>query len=353
MFNRKQTAVPDPTSYIVPYTPDVEMLCKEDELWLRWRETAVSVHIYISTNPEQINTFHKTVTETTETIISDLDPKRRHYFRLQFEGGVWNGRTFVVAERVLPIGVINFRDVGGYKTKDGRITKWGKLYRSGALLDLGEADLAYLQQLGITAVCDLRSAEESDKHPDQLPENIIYQKLPVLDLARWTKWRGLFAVLFDREKLHEFMIEGYTKVMIDDNPQVVRHIFERAATADSLPLLVHCTAGKDRSGSLIALLLHSLGVPKETILADYTLSNHYFAQFKTLIEPDIAGLRRVGIYADDLHALLIVRRRLIEAMFAHIDAQFGSFAKYLKTHVGVDDTILERVRKNLLEDYDA
>ncbi len=174
--------------------------------------------------------------------------------------------------------------------------------------------------------------------------------MPVLDLARWTKWRGLFAVLFNREKLHDFMIEGYTKVMIDDNPQVVRHIFERAAVADDLPLLVHCTAGKDRSGSLIALLLHSLGVPRETILADYTLSNNYYTQFKTLIEPDIAGLRRVGIYADDLHALLIVRRRLIEAMFAHIDAQFGSFDKYLKMHVGVDDTIRERIRRNLLTD---
>ncbi len=178
MFNRTRTAVPDPTTFIVPYTPDVEVLRKEDELWLHWRETAVSVHIYTSTNPDQIDTFYKTVAGITKTIISDLERKQRHYFRLQFEGGAWNGRTFVVAERVLPLGVINFRDVGGYEAKDGRFTKWGKLYRSGALLDLRDADLEYLQQLGITAVCDLRSAEESEKHPDQLQKMLSIKSCP-------------------------------------------------------------------------------------------------------------------------------------------------------------------------------
>ena len=353
MFKRKQTAVPDPLSFIVPYTPKAEVVREADGLRLQWQETADSIHIDTSTNSNQIDTFYKTVSNSTAVVLSDLDPKRRHYFRLTFEGGNWNGRRLTVAERVLPIGVVNFRDVGGYETKDGRFTKWGKLYRSGALLNLDETDLAYLQHLGISAVCDLRSAEESDKHPDLLPKNVSYQKLPVLDLARWTKWRGLFAILFNREKLHDFMIEGYTKVMIDDNPQVVRHIFERVAESSGLPLLIHCTAGKDRSGSSMALLLHSLGVPRETILADYTLSNHYYAQFKKLIEPDIAGLRRVGIYADDLYAVLIVRRTLIETMFAYIDAGYGSFDNYLKTHVGIDDTMLAKIRMNLLDQKDA
>ena len=345
MFNRKQTAFPDPLSFIVPYTPDVEVVHKDAAQWLRWQETADSVHIYTSTNPDQIDTFYKTITETTEANISDLDRKQRYYFRLHFEGGVWDGRRLIVAERVLPVGVVNFRDVGGYETKDGRFTKWGKLYRSGALLNLDEPDLAYLQQLAITAVCDLRSEEESDKNPDQLPpKHVSYHKLPVLDLARWTKWRGLFAVLFKREKLHDFMIEGYTKVMIDDNPQVVRHIFERGRQRQMDCL---CWFIAQRVKIVLAQLWPYFctvwACLLETILADYTLSNHYYAQFKTLIEPDIAGLRRVGIYADDLHAVLIVRRTLIESMFAYIDAGYGSFDNYLKTHVGIDDTILERI----------
>lgn len=349
MFKRNPTAVPDPTSFIVPYQLDVEVIRLDgDDLLLRWRETAVTIHIYYSKNPNPIDTFCKTISETNETIISGLDANQRYYFRLQFEGGIWHGRTLIVAERVLPVGVVNFRDIGGYETEDGRFTKWGCVYRSGALLDLSQQAIDRLQQLAITAVCDLRSEEEITKHPDYQLEGAFYQQLSVLDLARWTKWRGLFAVLFSREKLHDFMIEGYTKVMVDDNPQIVRHIFETVADTHNLPTLIHCTAGKDRSGVAIALLLHSLGVPNETILADYTFSNHYYAEFKKLIEPDIVELRRVGIYADDLHAVLILRRTMLEATFAHIDERYGSFATYLKDHVGIDDTMMAAIRRNLL-----
>ena len=352
MFKRAPQ-VPDPTAFIVPYEPDVELIRLEnDDLLLLWHETAVSstVHIYHSTNPDQIDNFCRTVIDATETIISVLDATRRYYFRLQFEGGVWNGRNYIVAERVLPVGVVNMRDVGGYETEDARFTKWGKLFRSGALVDLAEDDVAYLQRLGITAVCDLRTEEESTKHPDQLPNGANYEQLSVLNVARWAKWRGLFAILFNREKLHDFMLEGYTQVMIDDNPQIVRRIFEIVADANNLPTLIHCTAGKDRSGVTVALLLHSLGVPKETILADYTFSNHYYAEFKKVIEPDIAGLRHVGIRADDLHAVLIVRRTLLETTFQHIEDTYGSFAAYLQDHVGIDDTIMARIRNNLLTD---
>ncbi len=352
MFKQTSIQIPNPASFIVPYVPDVELIrLDNNDLLLRWRDTAVSstIHIYHSTNPEQINNFCKTVTDVPETSISGLDATRRHYFRLQFEGGDWNGRTHVVAERVLPVGV-NFRDVGGYETKDGRITKWGKLFRAGALVELSAAEIAYLQGLEITAVCDLRTEEESFKYPDQLPNGASYEQLPVLNVARWAKWRGLLAVLFQREKLHDFMLEGYTKVMIDDNPQIVRRIFATVVDPDNLPTLIHCTAGKDRSGVTVALLLHSLGVPKETILADYTFSNHYYAEFKRLIEPDIAGLRHVGIRADDLHAVLIVRREMLETTFRHIDENYGSFAAYLQDHVGIDDTILTTIRSNLLSD---
>lgn len=352
MIKRTSNQIPDPLSFVVPYEPDVQLIRLEsDDLLLRWGETAVSstVHIDYSTNPDQINKFCKTAANVTETQISGLDPAQRYYFRLQFEGGDWNGRTYTVAERVLPVGV-NFRDVGGYETEDGRMTKWGKLYRAGALADLLVAEMAYLEGLGITAVCDLRTAEESMKYPDQLPDGAAYEQLSVLNVARWAKWRGLFAVLFQREKLHDFMIEGYTKVMIDDNPQIVRRIFQTVADVRSLPVLIHCTAGKDRSGVAVALLLHSLGVPQETILADYTLSNHYYPAFKRLIEPDIASLRRLGIGADDLHAVLIVRRTLLETTFRHIDAQYGSFPTYLRDHAGIDDTIVEQVRDNLLAD---
>ncbi len=349
MRRGKLVQLPDPTTFIVPFTLAVTLLrFPNDDLLLRWSETAVTVHIYHSTTPDQIDTFCKTVTAATETVVAGLDKTQRFYFKLQFVGGKWNGRTVVVAERVLPVGVVNFRDVGGYETEDGRFVRWGKLYRAGALLNLADADVVYLHGLGLTTVCDLRTAEESKKYPDHLPKDVTYQQFSVSNVARWTKWRGLFAVLFDRQKLHDFMLEGYTTVMVDQNPQIIAQIFKMVADVQNLPLLIHCTAGKDRTGLAIALLLHCLGVSQEQILADYTLSNHFYAEFKQVIAPDIAGLRYVGIEADDLHAVLIVRATLLQATFAHIEQQYGSVAAYLQDHVGIDDTMIIKIRENLL-----
>lgn len=340
---------PNPEAHIITIPEDVSVRSYgRTRLHIHWREKADIVTISNTFSPGQP---FLSVAGKNEITILDKKTSTRPLFSLAFSGGLWHGRTLIGAERILPLQkVVNFRDIGGYRTKDGSTLRWGVLYRSGALSHLNPPDKNYLQQLGLRTICDLRSAEEMARFPDIRPSGVVYQPLPVANIAGRTRLRAIHATFLRRELLHELMLEGYTRVMVDENAQAVGQIFRLLADATHLPLLVHCAAGKDRTGIVIALLLHTLGVPDETILADYTMSNLFYRQFKALLAPDIKRLRRFGITADDLHAVLIVRPAMLQAVFTHIRQKYGAISAYLHHAAGVDAETMSAVRRNLLGD---
>jgi len=333
---------PVPEDYIVTVLEDVAVQRHgRTTFHIRWQETADSVAIRYEDEVMTVSGAQETVVEIGTAV--------HPIFTLSFRGGVWHGRTLAVAERAVPLQkVVNFRDIGGYGTGDGRTVRWGLVFRSGDLSRLNGRDEANLQQLGVRSVCDLRSGEEISRHPDRLPPGMRYWPLSVANMTGRARWRALHATLFRREALHELMLEGYTRVMVDENVAAVGHIFHLLAERQNLPLLVHCAAGKDRTGVVIALLLYTLGVSDEVIMADYTMSNLYYRQFKAALEPDIKRLRPLGITADELHAVLIVRPSMLRATFAHIRREYGSVLAYLRAAAGVDDAVVTAVRQNLL-----
>ncbi|NJN54410.1 MAG: tyrosine-protein phosphatase [Anaerolineae bacterium] len=206
-----------------------------------------------------------------------------------------DGRT--ATERFLPLqGGVNFRDIGGYETADGRAIRAGQVYRAGVLSHLTPTDQQLLGSLGIRLVCDLRTASEVQKRPDKLPNNpeCQWRHLPAESLERSARWRGLTAMLFNRAELENLMDEGYTRVMIDDNALLIGQVLRLLADAHNRPIIIHCSAGKDRTAVIIALLLHILGIPQEIILADYTLSNTHYHKYRDGIAQDIHRLRRLG-----------------------------------------------------------
>jgi protein-tyrosine phosphatase len=334
--------LPIPEDYIVTVPEDVVVQRHgRTAFHIHWQETAEAVTIHYGGVVVTVSG----VNEAVMGMVTAVHP----IFTLSFRGGAWHGRTLNVAERVVPLQkVVNFRDIGGYGTRDGRTVRWGLVFRSGDLSRLNERDEARLQHLGVRSVCDLRSEEEMSRYPDRLPSGLHYWPLPVANMAGRTRWRALHATLFRRDLLHGLMLEGYTRVMVDENAAAVGHIFRLLAEPRNLPLLVHCAAGKDRTGVVIALLLHTLGVPDEVIMADYTMSNLYYRQFKAALEPDIKRLRPLGITADELHAVLIVRPSMLQATFAHIRREYGSVPAYLRQAAGVDDEVVTAVRQNLL-----
>jgi len=244
-------------------------------------------------------------------------------------------------------GAVNFRDIGGYPTNTGQTVRWGQIYRAGRLSTLTDSDWRQLADLGVQLVCDLRSADEIKIDPDHLPEDITYAHTPMNDTAN--QWERLFALLFNPMSLKSLMRKAYTRTMIDDNAAVFGHILTRLAQAENRPAIVHCTAGKDRTGITTALLLLHLGVPDEIIIADYTLSNRDYDTFRAYTEKLVARLSTLRISVDDLYPLLTADADTMRLTIDHIRSTYGDVQTYLTQQALVSQDVLDKLRADLLE----
>ncbi len=250
------------------------------------------------------------------------------------------------AGRALPFErVPNFRDLGGLPTQDGRCVRRGLLYRSGALNDLSEGDIAKLRQLGIKLICDLRTDLEVHELPDVQLEGIQHWHLPILQQQESAVKVRTF--LFDRYRLDQVMIETY-RMLVRDKAPVFGAAIARFADPDNLPALFHCSAGKDRTGVLAALLLSALGVSDELIIADYTLSNFDYAAFRKSVEPQAHRLRAVRLSLDDIQPLLVSHPDYIAAALAAVREECGSIEAYLLQKAGLSAETLARLREIFL-----
>jgi protein-tyrosine phosphatase len=250
-------------------------------------------------------------------------------------------------------GAINLRDMGGYRTKDGKRVKWGMVYRSGSLGKLTEEDLHEFEGLNIKLICDLRHAQETAAEPDRLPTGAVYWHSPVNTDDKERSRKRMRMLLFSPEQLGDLLLETYTDVMIDGNARLFGELLRRLSDSENLPALFHCTAGKDRTGIAAMLLLLTLGVPEETIVADYTLSNLYYQNYLAYAQQAVDKYRWMRIRADVMYPLLVADGRIIQAALDHLHRKYGTVEGYLKTAGGLDDETIARLKANLLEEaYD-
>jgi protein-tyrosine phosphatase len=344
---RKRLRYPHPASLMIE--PEVDVLVSHAEngdFEIRWKPDAETVRIYGGTQPDAIDRSAPLMEVVSEkqAVISGLDPTIRYYFELVFD----SDRRYIVAERILPLdGAPNFRDLGGYRTVDGQHMRWGRVFRSGILHRLTESDLRYLQQIGLRLVCDLRSLEEIQLDPDRMPESTNHVHIPIY--ADRDATRRLRALLFNPNRLAPLLLEAYTRMMIDDNAAAIGSILRKLADEENLPAVIHCTAGKDRTGVTTAILLLALGVPEEVIVADYSLSNLYFDDYREIVREFVKPLRRLGITVDDMHLLLLAQPEMIRAALRHIEERYGSVDSYLRDKAGIDADVIAQLKANLLE----
>jgi protein-tyrosine phosphatase len=264
----------------------------------------------------------------------------RPYFLLELDS-----RRHVVAERTLPLaGGVNFRDLGGYRTEDGRAVRWGRVYRAGSLAELTDEDVAYLARLGLRLSCDLRSAEETQARPDRLPAEATQWHQPIV--AEVNRLRRVFSLFRHRNDLQALLQEAYT-IMLDQNGAVFAGVIRAAADPANLPLVVHCTAGKDRTGLAVAFLLLALGVPEETVIADYTLSNRAFDVLAGRMRPEMEQLYALGFGETQLRPFLLAEARTLVGALAHLRRRYGSVEDYLR-RAGITTATLEQLRETLL-----
>ena len=242
--------------------------------------------------------------------------------------------------KILFDGTSNTRELGGYKTEDGRSLKWGVLYRSDKLSELTDADQEYLLQLGIKRVIDFRSSEEKQNEPDQLPSTLKYIEMPIeADGAIRPKVEAILKGDLN-EDVGAILVET-NKEFISDFSGVYKGFIE-SLIENQEPTLFHCTAGKDRAGFAAALVLLAVGVPEKIVIEDYMKTNKY-------TEETIQDyINKINLYslgsvdAEILRPLLGVEERFIRAALDEIKQKYGSVENFIRDELKIrDESIIE------------
>lgn len=254
-----------------------------------------------------------------------------------------------LAERLLPLeGGVNFRDMGGYETADGRTVKWRTLFRSGSMAMLTPADIAHLEELGIRTVIDFRTATEQVEDPSRLNgrDGITYwsrQHDETFGQLHEMVARGIETV----EHAQEIMINGFRHLPVQQG-EAYAHMLRRIAEGH-VPLAFNCTAGKDRTGGAAALVLATLGVPRETILHDFHMTERAVDLKKVFqSKPSPRHSHYARIKPDVSQAIGGAHPTYIAALLDGIDEQFGSVDGYW-SDMGFTKSDLEAARSELLE----
>jgi protein-tyrosine phosphatase len=241
-------------------------------------------------------------------------------------------------------GTSNFRDLGGYEADDGRLVKWRHLFRSGSLMNLTNEDVAAVEGLDLRLVCDFRRQEERDDAPSRLPENnapsILHLPMgPQRDVA--PLYAHLNSPDSKPEDIFGAMVGIYRGFITEHTPEY-KSFMEHICHGGHVPLLFHCSAGKDRTGFGAALIFLSLGVPMETVFEDYLLTNDYIVRNFAERFPDLAS-------PELFHTMMDAHPRYLRASFEEIDKAYGSVDRYLEEGLGVTADMRAALQEQLLE----
>lgn len=244
----------------------------------------------------------------------------------------------IAQHRRLPLeGAINVRDIGGYPTADGRITRWGTVLRADSLHRLTGDDRALLLDgYGIRSIVDLRRSSERAFAPGVFADSgdLTYRRLPIFEDA------------VEPGPAEPRSLDAVYRAILDTRKEQLALVFRSLLEADGLPVVIHCTAGKDRTGIVIALLLALAGVDDTRIAADYAMT----AEFLTPDYYDGARERaeRAGYRWEDYQKLLVCPPGLMLETLAYLHETYGSAPNFL-SECGLSSSEIGALREALLE----
>lgn len=242
-----------------------------------------------------------------------------------------------VANQLLELpGTYNLRHVGGYTTADGYQTRSFALFRSDSLHLLTAEGQAALLDYGLCTIIDLRREAELEIEPNVLA---AHSGIRYLHLPLYNSWRDIMPEGGPpRSLLHLYQL------IVDGCHETMGRVLCAAASPHSLPLLVHCKVGKDRTGLVIALLLAAAGVPREIIAEDYAHSGH---NLQPLMPELMAAAQRDGLNLERYALLLQSPAQTMLDLLAYLDETYGSVETYLDT-IGFEADCRATLREQLL-----
>lgn len=236
--------------------------------------------------------------------------------------------------------VHNFRSVGNIKNTEGRVLKEGMFYRSAHLHQLKKKSFDEFEKLGIAEIIDLRNSKEIFEKPDHLSKGITYKKYSAFEdegdqlaQARKLVLKGKVNASDADKRMIDFYREYVT-----ENPETIKNIITEIMESEK-PILYHCTAGKDRTGIVTALILTVLKFDKETIYNEYLLSNNFR---KPLVEKRLRLANNLHFLYPKmdlqvLEKLSWVEKRYLDAAFGEIDKKYGSTDTYIQQVLGISE----------------
>ena len=249
------------------------------------------------------------------------------------------------AKRMIRLqGALNFRDLGGYPTKDGKQVKWGKIYRSAEINNLTNSDVNTLDNLAINYVMDFRGPAEVAAAPDKIPAHAVRVSLPYGSENVGDKMK-MMKMMSTASTGDSIMLPFYTN--IESFAKRYKPVFEvLLKNSNDSAILFHCTAGKDRTGIGAALILYALGVDEKNIMNDFLASNYYR-------KPDNERMR--GMLVNTYHMnpavvedVLGVKEKYLQASFETIRSKYGSIDNYLEKEMGLNKKNIKTLRQKYL-----
>ncbi len=231
-------------------------------------------------------------------------------------------------------GCFNFRDIGGYPTVDGRLLRWGRYFRAGRQDRMTSSDLQKVAQLGIKTQIDLR-------RPDELEDQ---GRGPLEDMGIDYRWHSVIppngSQVLDAAAGEGISGKRYLRYLdFDTTPWL--QVFRILADSESYPVVVHCTAGKDRTGVTTAFLLSVLGVKRKLIEEDFILSNRDQPRH-------IKFLESKGLSSGSVHRNVGVPEDAMKVFLDGMDKEHGGVIAFLYK-IGIDDEMQSAIRSVLLE----
>lgn len=249
-------------------------------------------------------------------------------------------------------GVLNFRDFGGYPVQQGGHVVRRRLFRTAAFSEASARDMAFLDALGVRFVVDLRRPEERSDQPNRWP-NAPHVTVHTND-AGYVEMPAHLAILTQTDltsaAVRDYMMTAYSNYPFEPRYVALYRAFLHGLAEHGGPAIVHCAAGKDRTGVICALTLTTLGVDHATIVEDYELTNVAVDYLARLPEIRKRMQERLGKVIDEeaLRPMMGVHRDYLASAFSSIAAKYPDVPTYMREVLGVDAAMASELRAKLV-----
>ena len=246
----------------------------------------------------------------------------------------------------------NYRDLGGIRTASGRVLKKGMLIRGTALSKISEKDISRLKnEYGLRTIIDLRTRKEAEEKPDKAIEGVAYYLMPIFDEA--------VIGISHEKKVHSIkslvalptMESLYTQMVSAENLTNVTAVLRKILLLpkDEFSVVFHCSAGKDRTGVIAALLLTFLGADRNAVIDDYLYTNRGKRVKANLAYVGSVVLKQNRSFARKVKNYLLAEEQYIQASLSAVEEKYGSLERYFAEELKFTDEEVNRIKDKFLE----